>query len=96
MTNSAPSKDTLGALNGLTQGFGSFSRAFAPFISGFLWSQFAGIDDSSPPRKWPLGPYLTWNVFGIICILTFTASCWLQKPKKLDTDDADDDHVQSL
>jgi MFS family permease len=99
VTNSAPSKDTLGALNGLSQGFGSFSRALAPFIAGFLWSEFAGVDDSGPPASWPLGPYLTWNVFGIICLLAFKGSLWIGKPKRVvdDTNDHDDDDdVQSL
>jgi hypothetical protein len=77
-------------LNGLSQGFAAFSRAFAPFIAGFLWSEFAGIDDDSPPRSWPLGSFLTWNVFGILCIITFAASLWIRKPKKIDTDDAED------
>lgn len=89
MTNSSPSKGTLGSLNGLTQGVASFARAFAPFVAGSLWSQFAGVEDQIP-RKWPLGPYLTWNVFGTICLIAFKGSCFLQKPKKNVTDDADD------
>jgi hypothetical protein len=76
VTNSAPSKDTLGALNGLAQGFASFARAFAPFIAGFLWSEFADVD----PGSWPLGPYLTWNVFGLVCLLAFWGALWLRKP----------------
>jgi MFS family permease len=77
-------------LNGLSQGFAAFSRAFAPFISGFLWSEFADNDDDSPPRNWPVGPFLTWNVFGILCIIAFVGSIWIQKPKKINTDDAED------
>jgi MFS family permease len=79
----------LGVLNGLAQGFASFARAFAPFVAGFLWSEFSGVDDDVVPM-WPLGPYLTWNVFGLICLVAFIASLWLEKPKRVDTDDAED------
>jgi hypothetical protein len=79
----------LGSLNGVAQGFASFARAFAPFVAGFLWSEFAGVEDDVP-RMWPLGPYLTWNLFGVICLGAFTASNWIRKPKKIDTDDVDD------
>ena len=68
-------------LNGVTQGFASFARAFAPFSAGYLWSEFAGVEDTLPPRRWPLGRYLTWNVFGITCLIAFMGSHWLQKPK---------------
>lgn len=90
MTNSAPSKDTLGTLNGLTHGFASFARAFAPFIAGVLWCEFAGPDDSEPPAAWPLGPYFTWNLFGCICLLAFNMSLWLRKPKRVIYDTSDD------
>jgi len=42
------------------------------------------------PREWPLGPFFTWNVFGVICLLGFTGSCILRKPKGGDRDDMDD------
>ena len=81
----------LGTLNGLTQGFASFARAFAPFIAGVLWTEFVGLDDSEPPASWPLGPYLTWNVFGSICLVAFTMSLWLRKPKMVEDDIGDAD-----
>ena len=68
----------------------SLARAFAPFLAGVLWSKFAGVEDESP-REWPLGPFLTWNVFGGICLLGFTGSCLLRKPNKGgNRDDMDD------
>jgi len=79
--NSASSKDTLETLNGLTEGFASIARAFAPFIAGFLWGDFAGVEYTLSPQKWPLGPYLTGNDFGIICM----SALWgllVTKPKK--------------
>ena len=92
VTNSSPSKGTLGSLNGLAQGVASFARAFAPFVAGSLWSEFAGVEDQIP-RKWPLGPYLTWNVFGTISLIAFIGSLFLHKPKKVDTDDDESDET---
>ena len=78
-------------MNGLTQGFASFSRAFAPFIAGFLWSQFAEVDNHEEQKKWPLGASLTWNLFGILCFVSFSLSCWLRTPPKEKTDESADD-----
>jgi len=83
-------------LNGLSQGFAALSRAFAPFIAGFLWSEFAGIDGESSSWNWPLGPFLTWNVFGTVCIIAFVGSMWIRKPKKIYTDDPEEDVDASI
>jgi hypothetical protein len=64
----------------------SFARAFAPFVGGSLWSEFAGVEDQIP-RKWPLGSYLTWNVFGTISLIAFIGSVFLHKPKRNDADE---------
>lgn len=76
-------------MNGLAQGLASFARAFAPFVAGFLWSEFAGVEDDVP-SSWPLGPYLTWNVFGVVGFIAFIGSCWVQKPKKTASENDDD------
>jgi hypothetical protein len=76
-------------LNGLAQGLASLARAFAPFVAGFLWSEFAGVEDDIP-RAWPLGPYLTWNVFGLVGLLAFVGSCWVKKPKKIINEGGDE------
>ncbi len=68
----------------------SLARAFAPFLAGILWSKFACVEDEVR-HGWPLGPFFTWNVFGVICLLGFMGSCFLRKPKMIDRDDMDDD-----
>ena len=70
----------LGSLNGLAQGAASLCQTFAPFAAGFLWSEFA---DSESPRGWPLGPYLSWNLFGVVGIVAFLGSCAIHKPNEL-------------
>ena len=60
-------------------------------MAGFLWSEFAEIDDGEEQQNWPLGASLTWNVFGIVCLVAFAGSCWLRKPPKRDRDEAEND-----
>lgn len=66
----------------------SLARAFAPFPAGILWSRFAGVEDEAR-HEWPLGPFFTWDVFGVICLFGFMGSCFLRKPKAIDRDNTD-------
>jgi hypothetical protein len=68
---------------GLAQGVAALAQISAPFSAGFMWRKFA---DGKFPEQWPLGPYLAWNVFGLIGVLAFVGSCWIQNPAGVDAD----------
>jgi hypothetical protein len=72
---------------GLAQGVTAFAQIFAPFTAGLLWRKFA---DGNFPLEWPLGQFLTWNVFGLIGLLAFGGSCWIRTPKIVVAENAGD------
>jgi hypothetical protein len=84
ITNSAPSKSTLGSLNGLAQGVSAIAQVFGSIGSGALWSRFVDADGS---RIWPMGSFFTWNVVGVICFLSFVGSCRIRNPTPSGYDD---------
>jgi hypothetical protein len=44
---------------------------------GVLWKKFVDADGS---HHWPMGPFFTWNLVGVICFLAFVWSCWIRTP----------------
>jgi hypothetical protein len=74
-----PSEDMLGLLNGLSAGITMGIQAFGPLFAGLLWS--ASLKNHFP-KPWPLGHFLSWNVFGIICCTAFIGSLWIGKRRE--------------
>jgi MFS family permease len=63
ITQSSPSRELLGSVNGANQALGSLSRAIGPAIAGFMYSQ--SLEVSKPWMVWRLG----LGIFAIIvCI----------------------------
>ena len=54
-------------------------QAMAPLCAGALWSASLKTD---VPQQWPLGRFLIWNVFGIICIIGFMQALWIHRPNR--------------
>ncbi|KAI4235429.1 MAG: hypothetical protein L6R40_006471 [Gallowayella cf. fulva] len=71
LTNSAPSKLVLGAINGVAGSTASLCRAFGPTITGFIHSRGLGIGMSG----------LGWWVTGLICIVGAAESLLMEEPK---------------
>ncbi|KAL8641747.1 MAG: hypothetical protein Q9228_001490 [Teloschistes exilis] len=69
LTNSAPSKLVLGAINGVAGSTASLSRAFGPAITGFIHSKGLSIGVSG----------LSWWVTGLICMLGAAESMLMQE-----------------
>ncbi|KAH9436413.1 hypothetical protein MCOR02_000085 [Pyricularia oryzae] len=61
ITNSAPSHETLGTLNGIAQTLSAAGRSVGPFVSGGIFTL------SSQVR--PRGELVAWGVFGGIALL---------------------------
>lgn len=72
ITNSAPSHETLGTLNGIAQTLSAAGRSFGPFLSGALFTLSSRLKFR--------GELLAWGVFGAFafigwfCSLTIKAS----------------------
>ncbi|KAA8904959.1 major facilitator superfamily domain-containing protein [Sphaerosporella brunnea] len=71
ITNASPKPSTLGTLNGLAQTLSAGGRAFAPFVSGALFT--AGF-------KMKGGEWLPWGLFGGIALLGLGLSFGLSWP----------------
>ncbi|KAI4255960.1 MAG: hypothetical protein LQ352_002311 [Teloschistes flavicans] len=69
LTNSAPSKLVLGAINGVAGSTASLSRAFGPAITGFIHSKGLSIGVSG----------LSWWVTGLVCMLGAAESMLMQE-----------------
>ncbi|KAF3765198.1 MFS general substrate transporter [Cryphonectria parasitica EP155] len=61
ITNSAPSHETLGTLNGIAQTLSAAGRSFGPFTSGAVFTLSARIR--------PKGELLAWGLFGGVALL---------------------------
>ncbi|KAL8694569.1 MAG: hypothetical protein Q9218_000825 [Villophora microphyllina] len=70
LTNSAPSKLVLGAINGVAGSTASLSRAFGPTVTGFIHSRGLGMGVSG----------LSWWVTGLVCVLGAAESLLMQEP----------------
>ncbi|KAL8700349.1 MAG: hypothetical protein Q9224_001005 [Gallowayella concinna] len=89
LTNSAPSKLVLGAINGVAGSTASLCRAFGPTITGFIYSKGLAIGVSG----------LGWWVTGLVCILGAGESLLMEEPKvdpivpSIIDEEAIDDHT---
>ncbi|KAL8802611.1 MAG: hypothetical protein Q9182_003702 [Xanthomendoza sp. 2 TL-2023] len=89
LTNSAPSKLVLGAINGVAGSTASLCRAFGPTITGFVYSKGLAIGVSG----------LGWWVTGLVCILGAGESLLMEEPKanpsipSIIDEEAIDDHT---
>ncbi|KAK4095733.1 MFS general substrate transporter [Parathielavia hyrcaniae] len=66
ITNSAPSNETLGTLNGMAQTLSAAGRSFGPLLSGGLFTVST--------RVRPKGEALAWGLFAGITLLGWAAS----------------------
>ena len=87
ITNSAPSRETLGTLNGLAQTLSAAGRSIGPFLSGSLFTLST--------RVRPKGEALAWGLFAGIAVVGWLASFaihskGLESAEWLNQDDSDD------
>jgi hypothetical protein len=61
VTNSAPSSDNLGTLNGVAYTLAAAGRSFGPFFSGGLFTLSMGVH--------PKGEALAWGIFGFLALV---------------------------
>ncbi|KAL8775721.1 MAG: hypothetical protein Q9209_000217 [Squamulea sp. 1 TL-2023] len=77
LTNSAPSKLVLGAINGVAGSSASLCRAFGPTVTGYIYSKGLSIGVSG----------LGWWVTGLVCIMGAVESL-LMEETKINSNDA--------
>lgn len=70
ITNSAPSHNSLGTLNGLAQTLSALGRSVGPVVSGGLFTISVRIR--------PKGEALAWTVFGGLAFLGFVAALFVR------------------
>ncbi|TFB00699.1 putative membrane protein [Trichoderma ghanense] len=78
ITNSAPSHDSLGTLNGVAQTLSALGRSIGPFASGGLFTVSMGIR--------PKGEALSWSLFGGLALLGCIGSFFIRRDG-LESDD---------
>ncbi|OPB41315.1 MFS permease [Trichoderma guizhouense] len=96
ITNSAPSHNSLGTLNGVAQTLSALGRSIGPFASGSLFTLSMGIQ--------PKGEVFAWSLFGGLALLGCIGSIFI-RGDGLESDDwyngedeedergADDEHA---
>lgn len=84
ITNSAPTHETLGSLNGIAQTLSAAGRSFGPFASGGLFTLSMRLQSK--------GELLAWGVFGGIALVGWAWTLFI-RGGKLESDDflGDDD-----
>lgn len=70
ITNSAPSHETLGTLNGLAQTLSAAGRSFGPFASGGLFTLATRMQSK--------GEFLAWGLFGGVALVGWLWSLTIQ------------------
>lgn len=78
ITNSCPSHDSLGTLNGVAQTLSALGRSIGPFVSGGLFSLSKGIH--------PKGEALPWTLFGGLALCGWVGSLFIRR-QGLESDD---------
>ncbi|KAM0473586.1 hypothetical protein ACHAPX_007991 [Trichoderma viride] len=78
ITNSAPSHNSLGTLNGVAQTLSALGRSIGPFVSGGLFTLSMGIQ--------PKGEALAWSLFGGLAFLGCIGSLFI-RGNGLESDD---------
>ncbi|PTB35726.1 uncharacterized protein TrAFT101_010575 [Trichoderma asperellum] len=78
ITNSAPSHNSLGTLNGVAQTLSALGRSIGPFVSGGLFTLSMGIH--------PKGEALAWSLFGGLAFLGCIGSMFI-RGNGLESDD---------
>ncbi|PNP45159.1 hypothetical protein TGAMA5MH_03210 [Trichoderma gamsii] len=78
ITNSAPSHNSLGTLNGVAQTLSALGRSFGPFVSGGIFTLSMGIQ--------PKGEALAWSLFGGLAFLGCIGSIFI-RGNGLESDD---------
>ncbi|KAL7970779.1 major facilitator superfamily domain-containing protein [Trichoderma sp. SZMC 28014] len=78
ITNSAPSHNSLGTLNGVAQTLSALGRSIGPFVSGGLFTLSMGIQ--------PKGEALAWSLFGGLAFLGCIGSIFI-RGNSLESDD---------
>ncbi|KAL6872528.1 major facilitator superfamily domain-containing protein [Trichoderma longibrachiatum] len=78
ITNSAPSHDSLGTLNGVAQTLSALGRSIGPFASGGLFTVSMKIR--------PKGEALAWSIFGGLALLGCIGSLFIRRDG-LESDD---------
>ncbi|KAJ4416078.1 hypothetical protein N0V82_007001 [Gnomoniopsis sp. IMI 355080] len=84
ITNSAPSHETLGTLNGLAQTLSAAGRSFGPFASGSLFTLSTRIHSQ--------GEFLAWGLFGGVALIGWVWSLTI-KGGNLESDDFTGDNA---
>lgn len=84
ITNSAPSHETLGTLNGLAQTLSAAGRSFGPFASGGLFTLSTQIKSK--------GEFLAWGLFGGVALIGWVWSLTI-KGGNLESDDFTGDNT---
>ncbi|KAI3393944.1 hypothetical protein diail_3468 [Diaporthe ilicicola] len=78
ITNSAPTHETLGTLNGIAQTLSAAGRSFGPFASGGLFTLSLRLQHK--------GELLAWGVFGGIALIGWVWTMFI-RGGKLESDD---------
>jgi hypothetical protein len=78
ITNSAPTHETLGSLNGIAQTLSAAGRSFGPFASGALFTLSMRLEHK--------GELLSWGVFGGIALMGWGWTLFI-RGGKLESDD---------
>lgn len=78
ITNSAPTHETLGSLNGIAQTLSAAGRSFGPFASGGLFTLSMRLQHK--------GELLAWGVFGGIALVGWGWTMFI-RGGKLESDD---------
>lgn len=78
ITNSAPTHETLGTLNGIAQTLSAAGRSFGPFASGGLFTLSMRLQHK--------GELLAWGVFGGIALVGWGWTMFI-RGGKLESDD---------
>ncbi|KUI62943.1 hypothetical protein VP1G_10065 [Cytospora mali] len=78
ITNSAPSHETLGTLNGIAQTLSAAGRSFGPFASGGLFTLSMRVQ--------PKGELLAWGLFGGVALVGWVWTMFI-RGGKLESDD---------
>lgn len=82
ITNSAPSHEVLGTLNGIAQTLSAAGRSFGPFLSGALFTLSEGVE--------PKGEALAWGLFAGIALAGWFGT-WFIRGHGLESDDWEGD-----
>ncbi|KAJ4150281.1 hypothetical protein LMH87_011038 [Akanthomyces muscarius] len=83
ITNSAPSHNSLGTLNGLAQTLSALGRSVGPVVSGGLFTISVRIQ--------PKGEALAWTVFGGLAFLGFFAALFV-RGEGLESEEWEEEH----